>query len=237
MATANLTDEDILAIAQAVVDLMISGSVPTDYGVVEEPFTTPTGDDRQNYYLAVIKETETEKEAGNMNLSQLYDAFESDAKAGVDSYIETTSKPTLDAYVTTKEGEIDTYVDNTVKPSLDSYVEVAKGYAEEAEEQAEEAESQAQTASGYVTEIQTYLTRAEKAVLDAEEAVSDCEAVLADTKAEGESLLSDLQALAQAKVVSPIMVEGEMYGYSLHTDGGDLFLDISEIEEEEEESA
>lgn len=207
-----LTEEDITAIAQEVINLITAGAVEsTDYGD-ESPMSVPDSDDEKaNYYLGVVYDNGVvaERKAGNMSILNMYDSFAGEAVENVDAHVE-EKKSELDSYVEdTSKAAIDSYVEDTVEPQLQEYVTQAAGSASEAASSASGAASSATKAASSEATVESLLEQVRQ-------------------------LKSQIEEIAQEKVVAPITIEGEMYGASLHTNGGDVFLDISEIETGEE---
>lgn len=264
MATNNLTDEDIQAIASSVYELILQGSANSiNYGKAEDEMETPTTEEeRAKYNLGVIYISGDVKQAGNMNIQALFTAFGSDAQTVLNNYVNTTLKGQLDDHTEAKETQLDQkessletaltehsedlkdateqnlsgYVADTLKPSLDSYVNNTS--KEQINEHVEDkTEAFDIHADSKIAEATTAANNAVSAKNQAEAAKDDAETAEGNVetlKAQIEALISQLENTAQTKTVFPVMIEGEQFGLNVSVDGGDVIYTISEIEPEEE---
>ena len=105
-----LTQDDINAISQNLYELILTGqSNSVEYGQPDNGMEPPTTEEERNkYYLGVIKDDGDTKESGNMNIEDLLTSFGADAKTQLQQYSNQTIKPSLDEYTNTKKSELDT---------------------------------------------------------------------------------------------------------------------------------
>lgn len=105
-----LTQDDINAISQNLYELILEGqSNSVEYGQPDNKMEPPTTEEERNkYYLGVIKDDGDTQESGNMNIEDLLTSFGADAKTQLQQYSNQTIKPSLDDYTNTKKSELDT---------------------------------------------------------------------------------------------------------------------------------
>lgn len=122
MATNNLTDEDIQAIASSVYELILQGSANSiNYGKAEDEMETPTTEEeRAKYNLGVIYISGDVKQAGNMNIQALFTAFGSDAQTVLNNYVNTTLKGQINEHVEEKTEEFDTHANGKIQEATDA---------------------------------------------------------------------------------------------------------------------
>lgn len=212
MATNNLTDEDIQAIASSVYELILQGSANSiNYGKAEDEMEVPTTEEeRKKYNLGVIYISGETKKAGNMHIQKLFTAFGSDAQTVLNNYVNNTLKPSLDSYVNNTSKE---QINEHVEEKTDAFDTHADGKIQEATDAADDALS-------YKNQAETAKQGALSAQAGAEDAVDEMTAL--------KNQMLTLSGQASAPTVT---INGKLYTVSTVVKSGLIYRKYTEVQE------
>ena len=261
MATNNLTDEDIQAIASSVYELILQGSANSiNYGKAEDEMETPTTEEeRAKYNLGVIYISGDVKQAGNMNIQALFTAFGSDAQTVLNNYVNTTLKGQLDDHtetkktqLTQKESNLETaltehsedlkgaaeqnlsgYVADTLKPSLNTYVETTSKVQinEHVEDKTEEFDSHANGKIQEATDAADDALSYKNQADTAKQGALSAQAGAEDAVDEMTALKNQMLTLSGQASAPTVTINGKLYTVSAVVKSGLIYMKYTEVQE------